>query len=93
MSRNILSNAKIYLPFSIDWKMLLVAAAVGVVWVFLSAYGVGMRIIKKAPMEAITTRANHVEKVRKRTLSGLLFGISGSIAYRNARRQKKALCR
>ncbi len=84
-----MTNAKIYLPFSIDWKMLLVAAAVGVVWVFLSAYGVGMRIIKKAPMEAITTRANHVEKVRKRTLSGLLFGISGSIASRNARRQKK----
>ena len=48
-----------------------------------------MRIIKKAPMEAIITRTNKVEKVRKRTLSGLLFGISGSIASRNARRQKK----
>ncbi|MBQ5339522.1 MAG: ABC transporter permease, partial [Oscillospiraceae bacterium] len=48
-----------------------------------------MRIIKKTPMEAITARANNVEKVRKRTLSGLLFGISGSIASRNARRQKK----
>ena len=48
-----------------------------------------MRIIKKTPMEAITARANNVEKVRKRTLSWLLFGISGSIASRNARRQKK----
>ncbi|MBQ5337965.1 MAG: ABC transporter permease, partial [Oscillospiraceae bacterium] len=84
-----MTNAKLNLPFSVDWQMLLVSAAVGIVWVFLSAYGVGMRIIKKTPMEAITTRANNVEKVRKRTLSGLLFGISGSIASRNARRQKK----
>ena len=84
-----MTAAKLSLPFSVDPKMLLVAAAVGIVWVFLSAYGVGMRIIKKAPMEAIITRTNKVEKVRKRTLSGLLFGISGSIASRNARRQKK----
>ena len=75
-----MTNAKIYLPFSVDPKMLLVAAAVGVVWVFLSAYGVGMRIIRKTPMEAITTRADEVKKVRKHTLSGLLFGVSGSIA-------------
>ncbi|MBR5364390.1 MAG: FtsX-like permease family protein [Oscillospiraceae bacterium] len=84
-----MTAAKLSLPFSVDIKMLLVAAVVGIVWVFLSAYGVGMRIIKKTPMEAITARANNVEKVRKRTLSGLLFGISGSIASRNARRQKK----
>lgn len=84
-----MTAAKLNLPFSVDWRMLLISAAVGIVWVFLSAYGVGMRIIKKTPMEAITTRANNVEKVRTRTLSGLLFGISGSIASRNARRQKK----
>lgn len=84
-----MTNAKLELPFSVDWRMLLISAAVGIVWVFLSAYGVGMRIIKKSPMEAIITRSDKVEKVRKRTLSGLLFGISGSIASRNARRQKK----
>ena len=84
-----MTAAKVSLPFSVDWRMLLIAAAVGIVWVFLSAYGVGMRIIKKAPMEAITARADDVQKVRRRTLSGLLFGISGSIASRNARRQKK----
>lgn len=77
------------MSFSVDPKMLFVAAAVGTVWVFLSAYGVGMRVIKKSPMEAITSRANDVKKVKKHTLSGLLFGISGSIASRNARRQKK----
>ena len=73
-----MTNAKLELPFYVDWRMLLISAAVGIVWVFLSAYGVGMRIIKKSPMEAIITRSDKVEKVRKRTLSGLLFGISGS---------------
>lgn len=84
-----MTAAKLSLPFSVDPKMLLVAAAVGTVWVFLSAYGVGMRVIRKTPMEAIITRTDKVKKVRKRTLSGMLFGISGSIASRNARRQKK----
>ena len=84
-----MTSAKLYLPFSVDPKMLLVAAVIGIVWVFLSAYGVGMRIIKKTPMKAIINRSDKVEKVRKRTLSGMLFGILGSIASRNAKRQKK----
>ena len=84
-----MTNAKLSLPFSVDPKMLLVSAAVGILWVFLSAYGVGMRVIRKTPMEAITTRAADVKKVKRCTLSGLLFGITGSMASRNARRQKK----
>lgn len=84
-----MTNAKLSLPFTIDWKMLLVSAAVGVLWVFLSAYGVGMRIIRKAPLDAILVRTDEVKKVRKHSIFGLLFGISGSIASRNARRQKK----
>lgn len=84
-----MTSATLSLPFTVSPLMLLISAAAGLVWVFLSAYGVGMRVIKKAPMEAIMTRENNVEKVRKHTLSGLLFGVSGSIAARNARRQKK----
>lgn len=84
-----MSNAKQFFPFIIDPKMLIVAALFGMAWVFFSAYGVGMRIIRKTPIEAITTRADEVKKVKKHTLSGLLFGVSGSIASRNARRQKK----
>ena len=84
-----MTDATLYLPFSIDPRMLLIAAVFGIVWVFLSAYGVGMRIIKKSPMEAILGRAAQVKKVKRRTLSGLLFGISGSLAARNAKRQKK----
>lgn len=75
--------------FRVDPLMLLIAAAMGLVWVLLSAYGVGMRIVRKSPMEAITTRENTVRKVRRHTLSGLLFGITGKMASRNARRQKK----
>jgi len=77
------------LSFSVDPKMLLISAVVGIIWVFLSAYGVGMRVIRKTPMEALTARADNVKKVKRHSLSGLLFGISGSIASRNARRQKK----
>ena len=84
-----MTNAALRLPFTVDPKMLLIAAVFGVVWVFLSAYGVGMRIIRKPPMESIITHAEEVKKIRKHTLSGLLFGISGSIASRSARRQKK----
>ena len=84
-----MTSATLTLPFTVSPLMLLISAAVGLIWVFLSAYGVGMRVIKKAPMEAITNRENNVEKIKKRTLSGLIFGVSGSIAARNARRQKK----
>ena len=77
------------LGFSVDPIMLLVSAAVGAAWVFLSAYGVGMRVIKKSPIEAIKSRPNDVKKIRKHTISGLIFGISGSIASRNTGRQKK----
>ena len=75
--------------FTVDPLMLLIAAAVGIVWVMFSAYGVGMRIVRKSPMEAIVTRENNVKKVKRRSLSGLLFGITGKMASRNARRQKK----
>ena len=84
-----MTSVTLNLPFTVSPLMLLISAAAGLVWVFLSAYGVGMRVIRKAPMEAIMTRENNVEKVKKHTLSGLLFGVSGSIAARNARRQKK----
>ena len=84
-----MTNAKLSLPFSVDIRMLLISATVGIIWVFLSAYGVGMRAVRKAPMETITTRESDVKKIKRRSLSGLLFGVSGSLASRNARRQKK----
>lgn len=76
-------------PFRIDPLMLLVAAVTGVAWVFFSAYGVGMRIVRKTPIEAITVRSNKVEKVAKHPLLGVFFGVSGRMASRNAKRQKK----
>ncbi|MBQ1409950.1 MAG: FtsX-like permease family protein [Oscillospiraceae bacterium] len=75
--------------FSVRPLMLLVAAVVGLIWTFLSAYGVGMRVVRKTPMDAITARADQVKTVKKHSLSGLFFGLSGRIASRNARRQKK----
>ncbi len=69
--------------------MLLCSAIVGLVWVLLSAYGTGMRIIKMSPVEAISSRSNNVKKVKKHSLLGLLFGWTGILASRNAMRQRK----
>ena len=87
--------------FFVQPRMLLISAAVGLVWTFFSVYGVGMRVVKKSPMEAITGRGKREKPARRPggklsgeitllgPLSGLLFGLPGRIAYRNTRRQKK----
>ena len=87
--------------FFVQPRMLLISAVVGLVWTFFSVYGVGMRVVKKSPMEAITGRGKREKPARRPggkpskeitllgPLSGLLFGLRGRIAYRNARRQKK----
>ncbi len=78
-----------YVRYSVKPSMLLIGVVIGFVWVMFSAYGTGMRVIKKTPVEAITSRANTVKKIRRFSLSGLLFGWTGKLAHRNARRQKK----
>lgn len=75
--------------FSFSPLMLVTAAVVGIIWTFFSAYGVGMRVVKRTPIDAIQGRAKRVEKVKRRSLSGLLFGLPGKLAARNARREKK----
>ena len=77
------------LVFSFSPLMLVTAAVVGTVWTFFSAYGVGMRVVKKTPIDAIRGLAKRVEKIKRRSLSGLLFGLPGKLAARNARREKK----
>lgn len=73
----------------IDPLMTLTAGAVGFAWVFFSAYGTGMRVIKKSPIQAITARSNTVKKVKRFTLLSLIFGWKGKVASRNARRSRK----
>ena len=65
------------------------SAVIGIMWVFFSAYGTGMRNVKKSPVQMITSRAGGVKRVRDHRLSGLLFGWTGRLAARNARREKK----
>lgn len=69
--------------------MTVIAALVGAAWVFFSAYGTGMRIIKMSPVQAITARAKTVKKVKKHTFLSLIFGWTGKLASRNARRNRK----
>lgn len=82
-------KAKELLHFRVSPLMLLFAAITGLVWVMLSAYGTGVRIIRKSPMQAISARSNTVKKVRKHSLFGLLFGWKGKLAARNNKRQPK----
>lgn len=77
------------LHFHVSPLLTVIAAVTGLVWVLLSAYGTGMRIIRMSPMQAISNRSNTVKKVRKRSLSGLVFGWTGKLASRNNRRQPK----
>ncbi len=77
------------IKFTVSPLMLLVSAVTGLVWVLLSAYGTGMRIIRMSPLEAISSRSNKVKKVKRHPLLGLLFGWTGKLASRNANRQKK----
>lgn len=77
------------LHFHINPLLLLIGAVTGLVWVLLSAYGTGMRIVRMSPVQAISARSNTVKKVRKHSLFGLLFGWIGKLAARNNLRQKK----
>lgn len=75
--------------FSVSPWLLLLGVITGVVWVFLSAYGTGMRVIKMSPVQAISQRSGTVDKVKQRSLFGKLFGWTGKLAARNNRRQPK----
>ena len=77
------------MQFHVNPLLLVASAITGLVWVLLSAYGTGMRIIKMTPIQAISNRSNTVKKVRRHSIFGLLFGWMGKMASRNNRRQPK----
>ena len=81
--------AKRTVTFHISPMYLALSAVTGLVWVLLSAYGTGMRVIKISPVQAITSGGGVVKKVRRRSLAGLIFGWKGKLASRNVRRQPK----
>lgn len=83
------AKAEELVHFHVNPWMTLASAVVGLCWVMFSAYGTGMRIIRKSPVQAITARENKVKKVKKFTLLSLFFGWTGKLASRNARRRFK----
>ena len=83
------ANAAKLVHFSVNPWLLLLGIVTGLVWVLLSAYGTGMRVIKMSPVEAISRRVNTVKKVPKAAVFGKLFGWTGKIASRNNMRQPK----
>lgn len=91
VAENMLTPEKVekIVHLHINPVMTVLAGIVGIAWVFFSAYGTGLRIIKMSPVEAITARAKTVKKVKKHTLLSLFFGWTGKVASRNARRNRK----
>lgn len=98
--RAVLSSgiAKLYLTpekiselihFHVDPLYLAMAAVTGLIWVLLSAYGTGMRVVKMSPIQAISNRSNTVKKVKRHSLFGMIFGWKGKMAARNNYRQPK----
>lgn len=75
--------------FYVNPLFIAIAAAFGLVWVFFSAYGTGMRIIRMSPMDAIRGKNHRITKSRKHRLAGLLFGWVGKLSAKNIRRQPK----
>ncbi|MBQ5335535.1 MAG: FtsX-like permease family protein [Oscillospiraceae bacterium] len=76
--------------FRVGIVSLAAAALTGALWVFLSAYGTGMRMLKKkAPIETIRASQSQIKKVKKHSVFGLLFGWVGNLAAKNVRRSKK----
>lgn len=75
--------------FHIEPLYMLIAAVTGLLWVLLSAYGTGMRVIKMSPIRAISNRSNTVKKVKRFSLFGTVFGWKGKMASRNNLRQPK----
>ena len=82
-------KANALLQLHIHPLYLAIGAVTGLVWVLLSAYGTGMRIVKMSPIQAISGRSSKVSKVRRHSLFGLLFGWKGKLAARNNHRSFK----
>ncbi len=77
------------IAFHVSPAFILLTIVTALGWVMLSAYGVGMRITKMTPIQAIQGGKGKIKKVRKHTLFGLFFGWTGRLASRNIRRNKK----
>jgi len=71
-------------PFCIFMSIIL-----GYVWILLSAYGTGMRIVRMSPIEAIRSKKNNIIKVKKHKISKMLLGWTGVLSAKNIRRNKK----
>ena len=75
--------------FSAPLIYMAASAVTAFIWVMLSAYGTGMRFAKKPPVEVIRRSGEKIDKVKKSRILGKLGGIVGTLASRNARRNKK----
>lgn len=71
----------------------LLGAAIGIITVYLSAFGPARQAGRVSPLEAVRNtgefKREKLKKVKRSRLAGLIFGIEGQLAYKNLRRNRK----
>lgn len=75
--------------FNVSPLLVLIGMLTSTMWVFFSAYGTGMRIVRMSPMESIRGKRQQITKSRKHRLSRALFGWVGMLSAKNVHRQPK----
>lgn len=81
------------LTLTVNWQSLVAAACIGLIMILLSAWLPARQALKHSVMAVISQQQQiklNAKKLRTGKLSGKLFGLSGTLAQKNFKRNKKA---
>ena len=90
LSEALTDGLKLY--FSISWLAIIIAIILGTITIYLSAIGSAKKAAKISPIEAIKNSANikiKAKNIKKSRIINKIFGIGGTISYKNLKRSKK----
>ena len=80
------------LIFSVNWLAIIISVVLGIVTIYLSAFGSARTSSKVSPITSIRNSADiklSAKKVKGSKLIHKLFGVGGDISYKNLKRNKK----
>ncbi|MDR1156739.1 MAG: ABC transporter permease [Oscillospiraceae bacterium] len=87
-----ISRSTTSFSLSLSVPALVTAAALGIVTILLSAYIPAKRAVKQSAIETIRQTNNvkiNAKSVKTPAIIGLLFGLEGTLAFKNLKRNKK----
>jgi putative ABC transport system permease protein len=91
ITKSMFSN-EIPLTLSLSWPALAVAAAVGAATILISAYIPARRAFRKSAIDTIRQSGDikiKAKEIKTSKLVGMLFGLEGTLALKNFKRNKK----